>query len=82
METIEKLPEQKAVIGTREIIKAAKAGKVKLVVIASNCPQFLVDRVLSSTAGIAIQVKKISGDQADLGTRLGKPFAVAMAGYQ
>ena len=81
METIEKLPEQSAVIGTKEVIRAAKAGKVKLVVAASNCPQFLIDRVISGDLAGKIQIKKFTGDQADLGTRLGKPFAVAMVGY-
>lgn len=81
METIDKLPEQKAVIGTKEVVNAAKAGKVKMVVVAKNCPQFLADRIMGADLAGKVQVRQFSGDQSDLGTRLGKPFPVAMVGY-
>ncbi len=80
MEILEKLPEHNAVIGTKEVIRAAKAGKVKLIVVASNCPDFLIEKATGSQLG-SVKIKKFTGDQADLGTRLGKPFPVAMVGY-
>ena len=80
MNTIEKLPEGNIVIGTKEVIRAAKAGKVKIVVVASNCPQFLIDKVEKETEG-KVEMKQFSGDQKDLATRLGKPFAIALVGY-
>jgi large subunit ribosomal protein L30e len=79
METIDKLPAKKGIIGVREIMKAVKQGKVKVVVFASNCPTEMMNKV--SAAG-NVELKKFTGDQADLGTRLGKPFPVAMAGYE
>ena len=78
---MDKLPEQTAVIGTKEVIKAAKAGKVKLIIAASNCPQFLKDKVTGSEIGGKVEMKQFSGDQAGLGTRLGKPFPVAVVGF-
>ncbi|MBS3054079.1 MAG: ribosomal L7Ae/L30e/S12e/Gadd45 family protein [Candidatus Aenigmarchaeota archaeon] len=76
METISKLPEKKAVIGTREIIKAIAAGKVKEVVVAGNCPQVLVDKLGKA------QVHVFEGNERELATKLGKPFPVAMAGFE
>lgn len=70
-----KLPEKKGVIGKREIGAAIKAGKVKTVIIANNCPGFLVQ-----TLG-KVKVEKFAGNQRELGTKLGKPFPVAMVGY-
>ncbi len=79
METIAKLPEKKeAVIGTREIVKAAKSGKVKRIIIASNCPDFLINKI-SGLGNIAVE--KFAEDESQLGTKLGKPFPIAMVGY-
>ena len=80
MDKIEKLPAGQAVIGAKEVIKAAKAGKVKTIIVASNCPQPLIDKVEKETEG-KVEMKQFSGDQGDLGTRLGKPFAIAVVGY-
>ena len=65
-------------VGAREIAKAAKAGKVKHVVVATNCPDVLLAGVYD--AGIKIEI--FEGDTAQLGTKLGKPFPVAMVGYE
>ncbi len=78
METITKLPEKKGIVGTREIAKAAKAGKVKHVIVASNCPEFLLPRL----AGLNVKIERFDGDQTMLGTKLGKPFPVAMVGFE
>lgn len=75
METISKLPEKKAVIGAREIIKGINSGKIKEVIVASNCPEKLY-------ASIGVTVKKFEGDEKDMATKLGKPFPVAMAGFE
>jgi len=76
METVTKLPEAKGMIGAREIALAVKAGKVKKVIVADNCPDFLVQKIGK------VKVEKFSGSQRELGTKLGKPFAVAMVGYE
>ena len=76
MEKIQKLPEGKFVIGAREIKKAISEGKVKKVVVANNCPDFLVERIGK------VGMQQFEGDQKDMGTKLGKPFAIAMVGYE
>lgn len=78
MEVIEKLPAKKNIIGTKEISKGIRAGKVKTVIVANNCPEFLIKKIASE----GVDVKMFSGDQGNLGTRLGKPFPVAMVGYE
>ena len=76
MELITKLPGKKCIIGTREIAKAVGSGKVKRVVVARNCP----DELLKKISGI--DVTMFDGNQDELGTRIGKPFPVAMIGYE
>ena len=63
-------------IGFREIMKGIKSGKIKKVVVAKNCPKNLVD----SLGNVRIEV--FDGDQAQLATKLGKPFPIAMAGFK
>ena len=77
METITSLPKKKAMIGFRAISKAIKAGKVKSVVAAKNCPTSLLEKLPKN-----IDVKIFDGNQSELGTKIGKPFAVAMVGYE
>ncbi|MBI3190218.1 ribosomal L7Ae/L30e/S12e/Gadd45 family protein [archaeon] len=79
METISKLPDKKEfTIGTREIIKDIETGKVKKVVVASNCPDFLLAKI----SGKNIVIERFEEDEKQLGTRLGKPFPIAMVGYE
>ena len=68
--------EEKMTIGVREIGKAIKNGKVKKVVVAKNCPQNLIEKLGS------VKVEIFDGDQTQLGTKLGKPFPVAMVGFK
>ncbi len=79
METIEKLPSGKYVVGAKEVAKGIKAGQIKTVIFANNCPEFLVKRI--SGAG-NVETHAFSGDQKMLGTHLGKPFPVALVGYE
>ena len=66
------------VIGAKEIVKAIKAGKIESVLIASNCPDFLAEKIKNEGA----RIEDFSGDQQQLGNKVGKPFPVAMVGYQ
>jgi large subunit ribosomal protein L30e len=63
-------------IGFKEISKGIKSGKIKKVVIAKNCPENLVQKLGG------VKVETFDGDQVQLGTKLGKPFPVAMVGFK
>ncbi len=77
MDVISALPAKQGVIGTREIVKSINSGKVKSVIIASNCPESLIAKLPKNT-----DVKRFEGDEHQLGIKLGKPFSVAMVGYE
>ena len=63
-------------IGAKEVNKAIKAGKVKKVIVAKNCPKNLIDKLGN------VKVEIFDGDQIQLGTKLGKPFPVAVVGLK
>ena len=70
------MKQEEITLGFREIVKAIKAGKVKKVVVAKNCPKGMVEKLGN------VQIEIFEGDQTQLGTKLGKPFPVAMAGFK
>ena len=78
VETISKLPEKKGIVGVRAIAKAAKSGKVKRIIAASNCPDALLERF----SGTSVKIERFDGDGSQLATKLGKPFPVAMVGFE
>ncbi len=79
METADKLPEGEFVIGSRQIAKGVKKGDLKKIVVASNCPEWLIEKI--KAAGPA-ELFRFSSDEREFGTRLGKTFPVAAAGYR
>ncbi len=71
-----KQTDKKMIIGAKEISKGIKNGTVKKVVVAKNCPKQLVEKLGN------VKIEVFDGDQAQLGTKIGKPFPVAMVGIQ
>ncbi len=65
-----------ATIGLKEIMKGVEEGRIKKVLVASNCPEELRKKLPEGVA------EPFEGNEKQLGTKLGKPFAVAMAGYE
>jgi large subunit ribosomal protein L30e len=55
--------------GLRSVRLAARAGKARLIVLASNCPEELT--------GVTAKVFQFPGTNAELGAACGKPFSVA-----
>ncbi len=60
-------------IGSKRTIKALKNGKAKMVIVAKNCPEEVLEEIEKYS------VKKItySGTNMELGAICGKPFSVA-----
>ncbi|MEM7813288.1 MAG: ribosomal L7Ae/L30e/S12e/Gadd45 family protein [Candidatus Aenigmatarchaeota archaeon] len=83
MKTIDHLPSG-GVIGAKEVQKGIKDGKIKRVIVAKNCPDWLVSKMACLSEGQAsgIALERFNGNARELGTALGKPFAVAVAGFE
>ena len=67
--------EEQIVIGSREIEKKIKEGGIEKVIVARNCP----DKIIKKLSGV--EIEKFSGDEKQLGIKIGKPFPVAVVGY-
>jgi len=67
----------KVQLGCKEAIDAAKTGKARLIVIASNCPEPDRSDILHNARLSDVPVHVFSGSSMDLGAACEKPFLVA-----
>lgn len=82
LQTVGKLPTGRGIIGVREIQKGVRSGEIKHVIITKNCPDWLIHKITGSEAAANIKLERFDGDARELGTTLGKAFAVAMVGFK
>jgi len=67
----------KVQLGCEEATEAAKTGKARLILIASNCPEPHKSGILYNAKLSEVPVHVYSGTSVDLGTACEKPFLVA-----
>ena len=67
----------KVELGCKEATDAAKSGKARLIVIASNCPEPHKSNILYNARLSELPVHTYSGTSADLGAACERPFLVA-----
>ena len=60
-------------LGSKRTIKALKRGEAKAVVVASNCPEEILEKIKSFNVPILV----FRGNNMELGAFCGKPFSVA-----
>ena len=67
----------KVLFGTREAEKSLKNGSGKLIIIASNCPQLVREKLVSFAENGKTPHFAFQGTGLDLGSVCGKPFTVS-----
>jgi ribosomal protein L30E len=72
---------KEVIIGTREIIRGIEQGKVKKVLIASNAPSEIKEKLNKLSEEKGVKIELFDGDELKLATKHGKPFPVACVGY-
>ncbi|MDI9395150.1 MAG: 50S ribosomal protein L30e [Euryarchaeota archaeon] len=63
----------KVIIGANRTVDAAANGSAKMVVLASNCPEDIKQKVQETN----VQVLEYEGTSVELGPICGKPFTIA-----
>lgn len=66
------------ILGTDRSIEALKLGRVKLVILASNCPAEVRGDVKHYSKLSGAVVHDYGGDSTELGLACGKPFMVSV----
>jgi len=72
--------EGKVVFGADQTLKNIKKGNIKRVVLASNCPKELEEKINYYSKIQGFEVIKSEFDREELGKVLGKAFLVAVVG--
>ena len=67
----------KTELGCRSASTAAKQGKAKLIILASNCPEEYKNEILRDAKKSGIFTYTYDGTSTELGSVCGKPFIVA-----
>jgi large subunit ribosomal protein L30e len=67
----------KAFLGAENTVKNTKVGKVKLVIVAANCPQETHENIKYYCRLSDIPLIAYNGTGIDLGTACGKPFTIS-----
>jgi len=72
--------EEKAVIGTKEVIKNLKLGKIKKVFVTSNCPDKVKEDIKYYSKLSGAEVVQLEQPNDELGTICKKPFSISILG--
>lgn len=67
----------KVLFGSNTAVKSALTGRAKMIVIVSNCPQSMREKIEQYCKLSTIPLLIYPGSSIDLGSVCGKPFAVA-----
>ncbi|WP_455369410.1 50S ribosomal protein L30e [[Eubacterium] cellulosolvens] len=67
----------KTEFGCRTASTAAKQGKAKLIILASNCPEEYKNEIMRDAKNSGISTYTYDGTSMELGSVCGKPFIVA-----
>jgi len=67
----------KVFLGAKDAVRNAKIGKVKLIIVAANCPQKAREDIEYYCRLSGIPMITFSGTSIDLGAVCGKPFMIS-----
>ncbi|MEM1586854.1 MAG: 50S ribosomal protein L30e [Candidatus Bathyarchaeia archaeon] len=67
----------KVLFGSNTAVKSALTGRARMIVVASNCPQTIHEKIEQYCKLSGIPLLIYPGSNIDLGSVCGKPFAVA-----
>ena len=68
----------KVFFGSNQAISKTQSGKAKLLIVASNCPSKVQDKLQKDAQLSNIPIITYSGSGLDLGVACGKPFSVSV----
>ncbi|NIM47075.1 MAG: 50S ribosomal protein L30e [Candidatus Aenigmarchaeota archaeon] len=71
------IEENKVILGSKRTLKYLKLGKVKMIVIANNCPDNFKKDLEHYTKLTGLKIENFDGTAKQLGIVCGKPFSVA-----
>ena len=82
MEELKKLiKENKIMIGTNNVMKNLKLGRLKQIYLASNCPEYTKEDIKHYSKLNNVKVNELKENNEELGIMCKKPFSISVIGY-
>jgi len=81
MELSKLLKENKPIIGTNQVIKNLKLGKIKEIYTACNCPKNTLEDIKHYSKLYNVKVNELKENNEELGTICKKPFSISVLGF-
>jgi len=78
----DELAKDNVVIGSKKTIKYLKNNKLKLILLAENCPENIRKDIKSYVKINKIEIQNYDGTAKQLGIFCGKPFSIATLGVK
>lgn len=83
MEELKKLlKENTAIIGTNQVMKNLKIGRLKEIYLSSNCPKNTTDDIKHYAKLYDVKVNELKENNEELGTICKKPFSISVLGFK
>lgn len=76
------LKENRLVVGSNSVVKAAKAGSLQGIIYADNAPKTTLKDVHHYANVSGIQAQEFKGNSLQLGEACGKPFGILLLGFR
>ena len=74
------IKEEKAIVGTKEVIKNLKLGKIAKVYVTSNCPAEVKGDIKRYASLSKVEVVQLKQPNDELGVLCKKPFSISVLG--
>ncbi|MBN2101433.1 MAG: ribosomal L7Ae/L30e/S12e/Gadd45 family protein [Candidatus Aenigmarchaeota archaeon] len=76
------LEDEKAIMGTRQVTKNAKASSLSKIIYADNAPELTTERMKFYSKLSGVEVVIFKGNSVELGRLCGKPFGITVMGIK
>jgi len=76
------LAENNVITGANSVKKMLALGKLKTIVLASNCPKTVRNDIIQYSKISSIRIEYFESTRKELGIFCGKPFSVSILGIQ
>ncbi len=74
------IKDQKAVVGTKEVIKNLKLGKITKVYVTTNCPEDVKEDIMHYADISKAEVVQLKQPNDELGVLCKKPYSISVLG--
>lgn len=74
------IKEKRLLIGSREVLRSLRKGRIESVFFATNCPEQSRNQLMHYSGISGVRMEKFEGNSRQLGEICGRPYKTTMVG--